>query len=55
MEGKDEDQQKENCLPEVQWRWELGWKRRYQSIQRENLERLSDIGREWRLGCGDDA
>ena len=24
-----------NCLPEVQWRWELGWKLRYQSSGRD--------------------
>ena len=37
-----EDKYKENCLPEDQLRWELGWKLRYQStLQGHNLERVN--------------
>ena len=37
MRQRAEDQYKENCLPEVQCRWELVWKHDI-NIQGENLE-----------------
>ena len=35
MEDTAEDREKENCILEVQWRWELGWELRYQTTGRE--------------------